>query len=1571
MKSIAEYIENRRKNQGIPPRAAKTYQPLVKPLCGLLVVRDRNYEYYNLQVFGHGGQATFLRHLIVVESKFAHFTVMQASTSPYTLSEGGWSDNSSDYTSTESGRSSPTPSDGPPEPTTKSETSGFGIIHLKQLLQCRLEQAGILPRNRTARCSNVDNPNDGPGDATTSQHLHCPSLFDHLGKLVVQANLLGLWITSADKYYFRLQVPNELDNPFFGTSIVTQLEALQPSLKVTTSIGLGCVTGQQTGPENLLMSLCHQLLSESNSDRNWDCSELLDDCERALSSLNSRWRESVLWTLFTYLLTSGRNQHRVIALSFRPDPATLQTLQPVIERLLAITKSTERNIQVLLLLGRGDGSIFETPYTATVDMTDSSTKESLCADISSWWLDVARARPSLKMLGDQLLSALSQHLDRPMLVFSTLCAIQTHPWVSKHQLSAGNFLFCSINSVLEGISESDRPLVTNILGILGYCCRPLTTRELAEALAASQPLPPIAQINENVVMDLEFDLCHTLRGLVFVKNGLVWSLVPYLVSDLMQGHLSSQNIPAWLDMGPNAEMRLAFTCLKYISHWSNTGGRVMASNETNFDSGWPFLNYAVTFWSHHFSQAYQQGALGSEISQIFDHDSGLIQTWLSLQAAFNPLKMTATAGAKAADLSQLSPAVIAKKLGCLLKVAVEIVSMAAQILPFVDGDVPSAIAISFWDRSQQIEDSPSVWMKRTRCRINPQSLIKAFDYLPETAFGLLLAHHDVVKQNAPTFLATAVRQGNGTIARECLRHVELDDQLLYNLLPISSAVEGGFSSVLQIMAQGGDLLGDSELKRHIMKRLLPRAAKYGHFELIDMLLSYNLKLAEPESIEILSATTEAGWIHTVEIMAKCYIARLPVNSPRKNPPLHCASSHNFLNIAQVLMESGALISETDEHGDTPVHIAARAGHLEMVRLLIPTNDQSGVGIAGKPLPELLGDMPRTSESALEMENGDGLLPVEVAAKCGHEAIVAELLSVTTQSALFSRALIPLAIRCENLSIVESLLDVPGIDIDEPGEEGRPALAIACSIGSVPMARKLLERGADAWPSLPFSWRTPWYALCKRENAPATLEIARLLVAKLHRYRQYRQLDLDLALASAATAGKEDLLAIMLDAGADKNSRSGRHNDHPLHLCARYNREAAARLLLVRGADRTVSNDSQKTPLDEATSAGHVGIMRLLLQAGERYPLKGDKCPLTQLSERAETAALEVILQHQEEFRGAKILGECFSIALRNDNNAIVTLLLRYDADADSGSRARRYGNALNECAYYGNVKMARVLLDHPGGVKGNAVDSDAGRYHTPLIAAVSWTYQAYFGRPWHRPSEDAKRKKRRLMKQQKMIDYLRSKGGDPRIKGGSFGTMLNAAAAGGEPDLVTYVLDKVGFGIDEVDAEGRNAAHMACSKLNIQDAVDTLGLLSKRASGSNLLWSPDKHGRLPLHFACGGQRRAVVEYLLSHENNNNLTDYIHKTDKDGWTPLHWACRGWDIKFVQFLVSDCKATTDSRANNGWTPWDVAVLHDNMDFAYVLDRLTCEPDADSCVKKGEASGATCDSCQVSGSFHTLPT
>ena len=110
-----------------------------------------------------------------------------------------------------------------------------------------------------------------------------------------------------------------------------------------------------------------------------------------------------------------------------------------------------------------------------------------------------------------------------------------------------------------------------------------------------------------------------------------------------------------------------------------------------------------------------------------------------------------------------------------------------------------------------------------------------------------------------------------------------------------------------------------------------------------------------------------------------------------------------------------------------------------------------------------------------------------------------------------------------------------------------------------------------------------------------LEAMKLLLDADRSLVNARDSDGSTPLHCASWKGHDELVTLLLDCGADINSRN--ENDHwgdtPLHAAAHGNRRAVAAILIERGADLVALNPKGKTPLEETEAHKATAVAKLL------------------------------------------------------------------------------------------------------------------------------------------------------------------------------------------------------------------------------------------------------------------------------------------------------------------------------------------------------------------------------------------
>ena len=129
------------------------------------------------------------------------------------------------------------------------------------------------------------------------------------------------------------------------------------------------------------------------------------------------------------------------------------------------------------------------------------------------------------------------------------------------------------------------------------------------------------------------------------------------------------------------------------------------------------------------------------------------------------------------------------------------------------------------------------------------------------------------------------------------------------------------------------------------------------------------------------------------------------------------------------------------------------------------------------------------------------------------------------------------------------------------------LHLASFFGIVPLTRKLLRKG---WKIL----LSPYSYVNKRDSRGWT------------------------PLSYAAENGHEAVVKLLLEKGAELETKDLHYGRTPLLYAARNGHEAVVKLLLEKGAELETKNDAYGgTPLSYAAENGHEAVVKLLLEKG--------------------------------------------------------------------------------------------------------------------------------------------------------------------------------------------------------------------------------------------------------------------------------------------------------------------------------------------------------------------------------------
>ena len=601
--------------------------------------------------------------------------------------------------------------------------------------------------------------------------------------------------------------------------------------------------------------------------------------------------------------------------------------------------------------------------------------------------------------------------------------------------------------------------------------------------------------------------------------------------------------------------------------------------------------------------------------------------------------------------------------------------------------------------------------------------------------------------------------------------------------------------------------------------------------------------------------------------------------------------HSDPEAIKALIRAGADPDAIDDHGNTPLHMAAGWwGKTAQARALLEVganvnavNDSGSTPLHQAALRKNAGMVAMLIEAAAELFARDeyGKTPLEVARqKKGNEEVI------------------------EYLETEEAAWDLaPPADPDPGGETDAKdgGQAAAAKAPKREPARQSRIAGNDKTPTevgtaagpapagrpdpnaRDEDSMTPLHHAAMNDDAD---EISRLIEAGADvNARDEWSIT---PLHYAARRGNPEIAArALIEAGANVDAVSRRGNS-PLHWAAWWNTnpEMAARLIKA-DANLEARNKLGETPLHVAAQAAKPAVITLLIETGADLEArnKDGHTPLVLARQRGDdevTSALAAAELHHAARRGntARIaelvgggtdvntrnkLGETpLHVALEADRPEVVSRLIEFGADVNA--RDEHGHSPLHYAAILGNT--ARIAELGARGADPNIGDNE-GR--TPLHIAAA-----------RRGAEQA-------------VTTLIELGADPSIRNKDAATALEEALDAGNAKVIETLLEACGN-------ERRTPLHLAVLR---SDLATITKLLELGAS----VHARDWQRRTPLHLAATAE---VAACLLARKADRNTKD------REDRTPLHLAALHGNAEVAACLLAGKRLRMNARDRYGCTP-----------------------------------------------------
>ncbi|XP_034948756.1 serine/threonine-protein phosphatase 6 regulatory ankyrin repeat subunit A-like [Chelonus insularis] len=476
------------------------------------------------------------------------------------------------------------------------------------------------------------------------------------------------------------------------------------------------------------------------------------------------------------------------------------------------------------------------------------------------------------------------------------------------------------------------------------------------------------------------------------------------------------------------------------------------------------------------------------------------------------------------------------------------------------------------------------------------------------------------KQMQETVFHYCALAGNNQVLQEMISHMSateiqkaLNQQNIIGWTPLLIASHYGHMTLITTLLENHARVDVFDLEG---RSALHLAAELGNLEVCDALLASKAFINSKSRVgrTPLHLAAINGCTYLVKSLIQDHGAVIDVLTLKKQTPLHLAADTGQLEVCKLLIELGASCDATDDLGQKPIHAAAMNNYAEVVQLFLQKHPNlvtayTKDGNTCAHIAAMQGSV-RVIEELMKFDK-KGVIsarneltdstPLQLAAKGGHAEVVRALVqagALCTEENRTGFTAIHLAAQYGHGQVLEVMRTSQSLKLSSK-KLGVTALHVAAYFGQTDTVRELLIDISGTVKS----------------DAP----IGGSLVSELGNESGMTPLHF------AAYSGDENVVRLLLNsAGVQVEAQTTENGFNPLHLACLGGHIAVVGILLSRSAELLHKVDRYgKTGLHIAATYGHYQMVEVLLGQGTEINAI-DKNGWTSLHCAAQAGYLDVV-----------------------------------------------------------------------------------------------------------------------------------------------------------------------------------------------------------------------------------------------------------------------------------------------------------------------------------------------------------